>query len=317
MSAISAPRISSGGPAFVAGRTPRRVCPRASSSARPTPSASPRDPHHCQDAATSTTTTSSSSQHATAAATRRGVLSSIGAASLVAAAAAAPSSSPLVAPRAAWAKTADMKSVGSYLPASPASAGVPEGFVLYTVDSRSTPATRAGVLKPPLYSFSLHPSLRQQPLVNSRTGDFCFPGCAEPWYELEAKSPEIGKVFLCALFLKKLRPGSRGDGGGLTVEDLGAPDVFARAVGPLVTGEGYEEEDLVGSSVRKESDGEIFYDLELLASTADPSGPHRFVSATVHKDVVYLFVGAATNAQWTKTGGEAAIKAMARSFRAC
>lgn len=211
---------------------------------------------------------------------------------------------------------ANDKAVGSYLPPAPSSMNVPEGYVLYAPGARDTPSTRAGVIKPPLYSWALHPSMIRQPIVNALTGDFCFPNCVEPWYEAVFSDPSIGKVFLCCVILKKLLPSSRDDGGGATVNTLGAPPDVARALGPLFTGQGYEDEDLLVANERTaDGDGEKFYDLELLASLADKTGPHRLASVTVKGPIVYLMVGCANEKQW-KGGGEAALRAMVQSFRA-
>jgi hypothetical protein len=193
--------------------------------------------------------------------------------------------------------------------------GVPDGWVLYAPDARATPATRAGVIKPPLYQWALPPSFRPDMLVNALTGNFCFPNCVEPWYEASFSDGGVGKVFLCVLILKKLIPSSRDDGGGATVETLGPAENVARAIGPLITGQGYEDEDLVAASTRKTSDGQIFYDYELLASTADPAGPRRRAAVTVKGPLVYIFVAASTEKQ-ARADGAQTLPAIVKSFRA-
>jgi hypothetical protein len=242
--------------------------------------------------------------------------------------------SPLLSPSAALALpargAADAKAVGSYLPPLPASLttaqpDLPPDYVFYTPDARTTPATRAGVIKPnpQFYQFALAPTMKQQPIVNALTGGFCFPNCVEPWYEAVFADPALGKVYVCAIIIQKLVASAKADGSdGKTVKDLGTPEAVARAVGPLITGQGYEDEDLIASSSTRKVDApgggsqQLFYDLELLASTADPAGPHRLAAVTVKDGLVYLFVGAATERQWSKGGGEAALRAMVASFRA-
>jgi hypothetical protein len=249
---------------------------------------------------------------------RRGALLAAAAAA-VAAATAVPQPLPALARGGGVRTAADAKAVGSYLPPAPASLGVPEGFVLYAPGARATPSLKAGVIQgPQIYSWALEPSMRQEPLRNALTGDFCFPNCVEPWYEAVFVDGAVGKVFLCCLVLQKVLPSARQDGGGATVEALGSPEGVARALGPLVTGQGYEDEDLARASVRRTADGRVFYDLELLASTADPSGPRRLAAVTVKGGVVYLFVAAATERQWSsdKGAGEQALRAMVQSFQA-
>jgi hypothetical protein len=218
---------------------------------------------------------------------------------------------------------ADAKAVGSYLPPAPANLNLPEGWVYYVPDARTTPATRAGVIKanPDWYQFALSPGMKPVPIVNALTGGFCFPNCVEPWYEAVFSDPDVGKVFLCAIIIQKLLPSAKADGtDGKNVTDLGTPESVARAVGPLISGEGYEDEDfLVGAEREAEAAGggqkQIFYDIEMNAAVADKAGPRRLAAVTVKSGIVYLFVGAATDRQWTK-GGEEALRAMVKSFRA-
>ncbi|XP_051148657.1 psbP domain-containing protein 6, chloroplastic isoform X2 [Andrographis paniculata] len=133
--------------------------------------------------------------------------------------------------------------VGSYLPPSPTD----PSFVLFTATSKDTPALRAGNVEP--YKFILPPTWKQMRVANILSGNYCQPKCAEPWVEVKFEDERQGKVQVVASPLIRLtnKPNA-------TIQDIGSPEKVIASLGPFVTGNTYDADELVHTSVQKQGD---------------------------------------------------------------
>ncbi|KAG6413703.1 hypothetical protein SASPL_126417 [Salvia splendens] len=133
--------------------------------------------------------------------------------------------------------------VGSYLPPSPAN----PSFVLFSATSKDTPALRAGNVQP--YKFILPPTWKQMRIANILSGNYCQPKCAEPWIEVKFEDEKQGKIQVVASPLIRLtnKPNA-------TIEDIGTPDKVIASLGPFVTGNTLDPDELVKTSIEKRGD---------------------------------------------------------------
>lgn len=188
--------------------------------------------------------------------------------------------------------------VGSYLPL----AGQGD-LVLFSPGPKDTPALRAGNVAP--YSFFLPPTWTQARIANILSGNYCQPKCAEPWIEVKFESPKQGTLLVVASPLVRLtnKPTA-------TIEQIGEPEQIIAALGPFVTGDSYDPEELVEVSVRKDGD-QTYYDYVLETPYAR-SGQHNLASATAKESTVLLLVVSATDAQWASS--EDLLRQLVKSF---
>uniref|UniRef100_A0A2N9GQM1 PsbP C-terminal domain-containing protein n=1 Tax=Fagus sylvatica TaxID=28930 RepID=A0A2N9GQM1_FAGSY len=133
--------------------------------------------------------------------------------------------------------------VGSYLPTSPSD----PSFVLFKASPRDTPALRAGNVQP--YQFILPPTWKQLRIANILSGNYCQPKCAEPWVEVKFEDEKQGKVQVVASPLIRLtnKPNS-------SIEEIGSPEKLIASLGPFVTGNTYDPDELLEMSVEKRGD---------------------------------------------------------------
>jgi hypothetical protein len=166
--------------------------------------------------------------------------------------------------------------VGTYLPPAPSN----PGFVFFRATPKDTPALRAGdvrflpcILRPRIavrrlissvpfpgnvepYEFVLPPTWKQTRVANILSGNYCQPKCAEPWVEVKFEDEKQGKVQVVASPLIRLtnKPNA-------TIEDIGSPERLIASLGPFVTGNTFDSDELVDTSVEK-IDGQTVIELE-------------------------------------------------------
>ncbi|XP_015699232.1 psbP domain-containing protein 6, chloroplastic isoform X2 [Oryza brachyantha] len=130
--------------------------------------------------------------------------------------------------------------VGAVLP--PAASN--PGFVFFRATSKDTPALRAGNVQP--YEFILPPTWKQTRVANILSGNYCQPKCAEPWVEVKFEDDKQGKVQVVASPLIRLtnKPNA-------TIEDIGSPERLITSLGPFVTGNTFDSDELIDTSVEK------------------------------------------------------------------
>ncbi|CAH9102535.1 unnamed protein product [Cuscuta europaea] len=175
--------------------------------------------------------------------------------------------------------------VGSYLPPSPS---VPS-FVLYKAKPTDTPALRAGNVEP--YTFMLPPTWKQTRVANILSGNYCQPKCAEPWVEVRFEDAKQGKVQVVASPLVRLtnKPNAK-------IEDIGTPEKVIASLGPFVTGNTYDPDELLQTSIEKR--GGLTYYRYVLETPYALTGSHNLAKATAKGDTVVLFVASANEKQW-------------------
>ncbi|XP_021803139.1 psbP domain-containing protein 6, chloroplastic isoform X1 [Prunus avium] len=133
--------------------------------------------------------------------------------------------------------------VGSFLPPSPSD----PSFVLFKASAKDTPALRAGNVQP--YQFIIPPTWKQMRVANILSGNYCQPKCAEPWVEVKFEDEKQGKLQVVASPLIRLtnKPNA-------TIEDIGNPEKVIASLGPFVTGNTYDPDELLETTVEKRGD---------------------------------------------------------------
>ncbi|PKA67087.1 PsbP domain-containing protein 6, chloroplastic [Apostasia shenzhenica] len=206
--------------------------------------------------------------------------------------------------------------VGSYLPPSP----LDPSFVVFRARSTDTPALRAGksfsftfcsimmdgnsswlVGNVQPYEFILPPSWKQTRVANILSGNYCQPKCAEPWVEVKFEDEQQGKIQVVASPLIRLtnKPNA-------TIEDIGSPEKVIASLGPFVTGNSFDSDELLETSVEKHGN-QTYYSFVLETPYA-LTGSHNLAKATAKGNTVVLFVASANDKQWPSS--EKILKAM-------
>ncbi|KAJ6842029.1 uncharacterized protein M6B38_304200 [Iris pallida] len=190
--------------------------------------------------------------------------------------------------------------VGSYLPPLPSD----PSFVVFKATPKDTPALRAGNVQP--YEFILPPTWKQTRVANILSGNYCQPKCAEPWVEVKFEDEKQGKVQVVASPLIRLtnKPGA-------TIEDIGSPEKLIASLGPFVTGNTFDSDELIETSVEKHED-QTYYTYALETPFA-LTGSHNLAKATAKGNTVILFVASANDKQWPSS--KKTLKAMVDSFQ--
>ncbi|KAH9738798.1 hypothetical protein WN944_005052 [Citrus x changshan-huyou] len=190
--------------------------------------------------------------------------------------------------------------VGSYLPPSPTD----PSFVFFKASPKDTPALRAGNVQP--YQFVLPPSWKQMRVANILSGNYCQPKCAEPWVEVKFEDEKQGKVQVVASPLIRLtnKPNA-------SIEEIGSPEKVIASLGPFVTGNSYDPDELIETSVEKVGD-QMYYNY-LLETPFALTGTHNLAKATAKGSTVVLFVASANDKQWA--GSQKVLKTMLDSFQ--
>ncbi|XP_015579074.1 psbP domain-containing protein 6, chloroplastic isoform X2 [Ricinus communis] len=161
--------------------------------------------------------------------------------------------SPLILIKEAPISEAKEVEVGSYLPSSPSD----PSFVLFKASPKDTPALRAGNVQP--YQFILPPTWKQARVANILSGNYCQPKCAEPWVEVKFEDEKQGKVQVVASPLIRLtnKPNA-------TIEEIGTPEKLIASLGPFVTGNSYDPDELLETSIEKLGDQTVQFLLFLV-----------------------------------------------------
>ncbi|CAB4308239.1 unnamed protein product [Prunus armeniaca] len=190
--------------------------------------------------------------------------------------------------------------VGSYLPPSPSDSS----FVLFKASAKDTPALRAGNVQP--YRFIIPPTWKQMRVANILSGNYCQPKCAEPWVEVKFEDEKQGKLQVVASPLIRLtnKPNA-------TIEDIGNPEKVIASLGSFVTGNTYDPDELLETTVEKR--GDLTYYKYALETPFALTGSHNLAKATAKGNTVVLFVVSASDKQWQAS--QKTLKAMLDSFQ--
>ncbi|KAE8099528.1 hypothetical protein FH972_017504 [Carpinus fangiana] len=190
--------------------------------------------------------------------------------------------------------------VGSFLPPSPSD----PSFVFFKASPKDTPALRAGNVQP--YQFIIPPTWKQTRVANILSGNYCQPKCAEPWVEVKFEDEKQGKIQVVASPLIRLtnKPNA-------SIEEIGSPEKLIASLGPFVTGNTYDPDELLETQVEKLGD-QTYYKYVLETPFA-LTGSHNLAKATAKGNTVVLFVASANDKQWPTS--EKTLKAMLDSFQ--
>ncbi|XXG50597.1 hypothetical protein AAC387_Pa02g4576 [Persea americana] len=190
--------------------------------------------------------------------------------------------------------------VGSYLPPLQAD----PSFVLFKATPKDTPALRAGNVQP--YQFILPPTWKQTRVANILSGNYCQPKCAEPWVEVKFEDEKQGKVQVVASPLIRLTNKTNA-----SIEEIGSPERVIASLGPFVTGNSYDSDELIQTSVDKR--GEQTYYTYVLETPFALTGSHNLAKATAKGNTVILFVASANDKQWATS--QETLQAILDSFQ--
>ncbi|XP_039126820.1 psbP domain-containing protein 6, chloroplastic-like [Dioscorea cayenensis subsp. rotundata] len=190
--------------------------------------------------------------------------------------------------------------VGSYLPPFPSD----PSFVIFKASPKDTPALRAGNVEP--YEFILPSTWKQARVANILSGNYCQPKCAEPWVEVKFEDENQGKIQVVASPLIRLtnKPNA-------TIEDIGSPEKLIASLGPFVTGNTFDQDELLETSIEKK--GDQTYYTYVLETPFALTGSHNLAKATAKGSTVVLFVASANDKQWPSS--QKTLKAMLDSFQ--
>lgn len=105
----------------------------------------------------------------------------------------------------------------------------------------------AGNVQP--YQFIIPATWKQMRVANILSGNYCQPKCAEPWVEVKFEDEKQGKLQVVASPLIRLtnKPNA-------TIEDIGNPEKVIASLGPFVTGNTYDPDELLETTVEKRGD---------------------------------------------------------------
>uniref|UniRef100_A0A0F7GXE5 Photosystem II reaction center PsbP family protein n=1 Tax=Francoa sonchifolia TaxID=23250 RepID=A0A0F7GXE5_9ROSI len=190
--------------------------------------------------------------------------------------------------------------VGSYLPQST----LDPSFVFFKASTKDTPALRAGNVMP--YQFIIPPSWKQTRVANILSGNYCQPKCAEPWVEVKFEDEKQGKIQVVASPLIRLtnKPNA-------TIEEIGTPEKLIASLGPFVTGNTLDPDELLETSIEKRGD-QTYYKY-LLETPFALTGSHNLAKLTSKGNTVVLFVASANDKQWQTS--QKTLEAMIDSFQ--
>ncbi|XP_021624096.1 psbP domain-containing protein 6, chloroplastic isoform X2 [Manihot esculenta] len=162
----------------------------------------------------------------------------------------------------------------------------------------------AGNVQP--YQFILPPTWKQTRVANILSGNYCQPKCAEPWVEVKFEDEKQGKVQVVASPLIRLtnKPNA-------SIEEIGSPEKLIASLGPFVTGNSYDPDELLETSIEKLGD-QTYYKYVLETPYA-LTGTHNLAKATAKGSTVVLFVASANDKQWQTS--EKTLKAILDSFQ--
>ena len=193
--------------------------------------------------------------------------------------------------------------VSSYLPSAPGLSG----FFEFVPSEAETPAIRAGTIS--RYRFAMPGTWIRRTVANILSGNYCQPRCDEPWTEVLFSGPQEGSLQVIVAPLNKLSRSSLS--AGQSIDTVGTLDGIINALGPNITGNTIEEEEVVRAESKK-IDGLTYYWYTLDTPYAK-TGQRQVASITAKDDAVFVMAVSCTQKQWERN--EDKLKTIAESFR--
>ena len=209
----------------------------------------------------------------------------------------------LTVPRRALAIAEKPVEVANYLEAAK---GV-EGFYEFVPNDRETPAIRAGTIGK--YRFAMPGTWIRRTVANILSGNYCQPRCDEPWTEVLFQGPKEGSLQVIVSPLNKLSRRSLSE--GESIDAVGTLDGIINALGPNITGNTIEEEEVTKAEA-KQIDGVTYYWYTLDTPYAK-TGQHQVASIAAKENAVFVLAVSATDKQWAQNSKK--LKTIQESFR--
>ncbi|KAL9664535.1 hypothetical protein QQ045_019939 [Rhodiola kirilowii] len=156
------------------------------------------------------------------------------------------------------------------------------------------------------YKFIIPPTWKRTRVANILSGNYCQPKCAEPWVEVKFENGKQRKIQVVASPLIRLtnKPNA-------TIEEISDPEKLIASLGPFVTGNTYDPDELIEATTEKY--GDLTYYKYVLDTPFAVTGSHNLAKATAKGNTVVLFVVSANDKQWQTS--EKILKAMLDSFQ--
>ena len=151
-------------------------------------------------------------------------------------------------------------------------------------------------------------SWRRRTVANILSGNYCQPRCDEPWTEVLFDGRE-GSLQVLVAPLNKLRRSSLQ--AGQSVEAVGTPSGIINALGPNITGNTIEDEEVARAESVK-LDGRTYYQYSLQTTYAK-TGSHQLASIAAKDEAVLLLAISASESQWKNSKDE--LTKIQESFR--
>jgi len=199
--------------------------------------------------------------------------------------------------------------VGQYLPSSPVS-----GRFRFTPAKASTPSIRGRVLDPYSYTLDLPGTWKAVTVGVIQTGDFCQPKCDEPWTEVKFEGKGAGKTKVMMVPTFRLTNTEKP-----SLEEVGDPEEVLQKLGPFITGDYYDSDDMPTETKVVKEGGKTYYEYKI-DSPGAVNGPHNVAVVTTipgptDRDRYHaiMVVGSATEPEWSAGSGE--LLSVAKSFR--
>lgn len=98
------------------------------------------------------------------------------------------------------------------------------------------------------YSFYIPPTWTQARIANILSGNYCQPKCAEPWIEVKFESPRQGTIQMVASPMVRLTNKLNSK-----IEEIGGPEKIISALGPFVTGDSYDPDEVIETNIRNDN----------------------------------------------------------------
>jgi len=196
--------------------------------------------------------------------------------------------------------------VGSYLDAA---VGLP-GFFEFVPGGQETPAIRAGTIGK--YKFAMPGTWIRRTVANILSGNYCQPRCDEPWTEVLFQGPKGTKGGSLQVIVSPLNKLSRSSlAPGESIDKVGTMDGIIFSLGPNITGNTIEEEE-VASKEAKKIDGVTYYWYELDTPYAK-TGQRQVASIAAKDNAVFVMAVSATSKQWQENQDD--LRKIVQSFR--